>query len=204
MKKTFRGGWSIIDKFNLEQITDLILTGCNPETAKPDTWLYDWFINDANNSLTILDFGCGIGRNTFGLATHFPKWKIYGYDSEGMIGKSKEYYNIHYDGKMPDNLTFLTDWEKVKSIKFDKVICMLVLQHIYEADLANYAKDFKNMTKFMLVSGRRFNDDLKKRSTWTILEEQGLIPSKFFCGHLQIPYTSEGDPNEHNIAFYEW
>ena len=202
MKETFRGAWGKIEEFDLTKVTDLIVTGRTPEEAKPDEWLYDWFKEDADKPLTIMDFGCGMGRNAFGLATHFKNWSVIGYDSEGMISKSKEYCDLHYKGVYPSNLQFCPDWEELKQVKFDKIICMLVLQHIFEDDLVKYAQDFKGMTKFMLVAGRRFNDGPKRRSTWTILQEQGLTPSRFFDGHVEIPFEPEGVREGHNIAFY--
>lgn len=203
MKESFRGAWGKIGTYDLEHVTDLIVTGRTPSEAKPDEWLYEWLGHYADKPITILDFGCGMGRNTFGLATKFPNWNVYGYDSEGMIEKSKAYCDIHYNGVKPANLTFESDWEKVKAIHFDVVICIIVLQHIFEADLANYAKDFKGMTDFLLVAGRRYNDDTKHRSTWAILQENGLTPYKFFKGHIEIPFETEGTPEEHNIAFYK-
>ena len=202
MKESFRGAWKKISEFDLNKVTDLIVTGRTPEQAKPDTWLYGLLKKDANTPLTIMDFGCGMGRNSFGFAEHFPNWSVVGYDSEGMIGKSKEYCQLHYNGVTPPNLKFDPDWEKLKTKKFDKIICMLVLQHIFEEDLAKYIKDFKTMTKQLIVFGRRFNDDKACRSTWAILEQNGLVPSKFFGGHLEIPYSAEGDPHEHNMAYY--
>jgi 2-polyprenyl-3-methyl-5-hydroxy-6-metoxy-1,4-benzoquinol methylase len=202
MKETFRGAWGKIDQFDLNKVTDLIVTGRKPEDAKPDVWFYEWLKEDSEKPITILDFGCGMGRNTFGLATYFKKWTVTGYDSEAMIAKSKDYCQLHYNGVLPPNLKFETDWEKLRTQRFDKILCMIVLQHIFEADLARYVKDFKVMTKHLMVFGRRFNDDKARRSTWTVLEENGLVPDKFFAGHLRIPYTPDGDPNEHNMAYY--
>ena len=91
----------------------------------------------------------------------------------------------------------------MKEEKFDVIFCGLVLQHIYEDALGVYLKDFKNMTKKMIVMGRRFNDDPKGRSTWTILGENGWVPSKFLSGLTQIPYTPDGNPEDHNIAIYD-
>lgn len=201
MKETFRGAWGKIDQFDLNKITDLIVTGRTPKEARPDEWLYEWLKDDADKPITILNFGCGMGRNTFGLATHFKNWTVIGYDSEAMIGKSNDYYQLHYDG-VPPNLKFETEWGKLRAQRFDKIICIIVLQHIFENDLINYAQDFKEMTKFLMVAGRRFNDGPLRRSTWAILAEQGLVPSKFFAGHVEIPFSADGPEEAHNIAFY--
>lgn len=201
MKNTFNG-WSNVDIMNFDAVVDLIMTGHTADQMRPDEWLFK-YLEDDNKPLTILDFGCGVGRNSFGLATLHPNWKIIGYDSEQMISRVPEYANINYNGKIPINLSFISDWEYIKQYKFDRIICIIVLQHIKEYDLGIYLNDFKNMTNFLLVSGRRFNDDVKNRSVWTILEENGFYPEKFMRGNTIIPYNAEGNPEDHNTALYK-
>lgn len=200
MKDTFTG-WAKVNQFELGKVVDLIVTGCTVNQAKPDTWLSE-FLGDADKNITLLDFGCGVGRNAIGLALKHPNWTIVGYDSDQMISHVPEFVAINYNGKVPDNLYFVTDWDQICQRKFDKVMAVIVLQHIYEEPLKKYCQDFKKITKFLMVHGRRFNDDKDKRSTWSIMEEAGLIPKKFMAGHVEIPYSPEGDPNEHNIAYY--
>ena len=136
------------------------------------------------------------------MAEQQKNWKIVGYDSEQMIDRVPEFASIKYKNGIPNNVQFISDWEQLKLQKFDKIMCIIVLQHIYEKDLVKYIQDFKKMSPFIFVHGRRYNDDIKHRSNWTIIEEQGLIPNKFFKGHIMIPYSSDGDPNEHNAAQY--
>jgi ribosomal protein L11 methylase PrmA len=200
MKNTFNN-WEKIAKMDIDSVTNYILTGHKASTAKPDIWILN-IIGKEDKPMTILDFGCGIGRNTLGLAKINQKWNIVGYDSENIISRVPEFVDINYNGIMPSNVQFVSDWNQLKTTKFDKIIAVIVLQHIMEKVLIEYIRDFKNMTNFLCVSGRRFNDDVKKRSTWTIIEEQGLIPSKFYKGHIPIIYSPLGDPNEHNIACY--
>ena len=92
--------------------------------------------------------------------------------------------------------------DTVKNEKFDTILCCLVLQHIHEDVLKSYIEDFKKMTSKLIVFGRRFNDDVKCRSTWIIMEENGLIPSKFYANGNETPYVANGDPHEHNLSIY--
>lgn len=202
MKNTFHG-WSSVDKLGIDEVSDLIVTGCKASEARPDEWLYP-FIGTPDDSIRVLDFGCGFGRNAFGFSTHGQNWRVVGYDNEAMLGRVAEFSDIHYGGKIPFNLAFVSDWEQLKTQSFDCIVCSIVLQHIYEDALATYAKDFRGMTKHLIVTGRRFNDDVTRRNTWAILGENGLVPKKFYAGHLLIPYTPEGDPHEHNTAIYRW
>lgn len=200
MKNTFHE-WSAVGKFDLDKVCDLIVTGRKASEARPDVWVYP-FIGDAEQPLRVLDFGCGFGRNALGIASKHDKWSVVGYDNEAMLSRVNEFAAIHYGGVIPPNLTFTSDWEKLKTETFDCIACIIVLQHIYEDALAVYANDFKKMTKRLFITGRRFNDDKNNRSTWTILGEQGLVPDKFYAGHIEIPYKPDGDPGEHNIALY--
>ena len=201
MKDTFHG-WSTVGQMDIDVVADLIATGRKVSDVKPDDWLINNFIGFPDQNKLILDFGCGFGRNAFGMAKHSKKWTIIGYDNEAMLSKVPEFATINYKGELPENLLFMSDWNRVSLYKVDVIVCTLVLQHIYEHTLIKYIQNFKKMTHRLVVSGRRFNDDATKRSTWTILEEEGLIPDKFYGVNEEMPYTAEGDPEEHNTAVY--
>lgn len=198
MKDTFHG-WATVGEMKIDRVADLIVTGRKANEAVPDEWIFP-YIGDPSESLTVLDFGCGFGRNSFGLARQ-SNWTVVGYDNEAMLGRVKEFSSINYDGRIPKNLWFLSDWEQVKLHRVDRIFCSLVLQHIYEDALRTYIKDFKRMTTRLVVVGRRSNDEAL-RSTWTILEEQGLVPREFYSGPQKIDYVPEGAPEDHNMAIY--
>lgn len=199
MKDTFHG-WAGVKKLNIDTVSDLILTGHKAKDARPDSWLFK-YIGDKNTPLEVLDFGCGFGRNAFALANYGDKWMVTGYDNDSMLEKTKEFCGIQYAGKSFKNLRFVSDWDSIKVRKFNCIYCTLVLQHIYEDALVTYIGDFKKMTNLLLVAGRRFNDQ-RRKSTWAIIEEQGLVPEEFYLGGNKISYSAEGTPNEHNWAIY--
>lgn len=200
MKNTFNE-WSKVDQYDLDTVSNLILTGKTAKEALPDKWL-NKYLGNPIYSLKILDFGCGMGRNTFELGASFPHWTIVGYDNENMISKVKEYYPIHYSKQVPLNICFISDWDILKHQKFDTIYCCLVLQHIHKDVLSSYISDFKRMTSRLVVSGRRFNDSEHLPSTWKILEDNGLIPNVFLNGDTEITYQSDGLLEDHNTAIY--
>ena len=57
----------------------------------------------------------------------------------------------------------------------------------------------------MIVSGRRFNDDIdsitgKFKNTWKILEDNGFYPyDAEYKG-----YTTDGDVDDHRTLCYKW
>lgn len=202
MKNTFNG-WSNIGNMSLDAVTNLIVTGKTSREAMPDTWIFK-YIGDKNTQLNILDFGCGIGRNTFGLSKYSSKWSIVGYDNESMLDKTTEFWNLNYGGSISRNIWFQSEWDRiVKYYKFDVIFCNLVIQHIYEDAIKNYIQDFKKISPTLMVTGRRFNDDVNHRSNWEILEESGLKPTIFKHGDVDIVYNPIGNPEDHNIAIYK-
>lgn len=202
MKNTFEGMWGRIGELDIDQTSNLIVTGKKASAVVPDEWIYK-FIGKPEDTITVLDFGCGFGRNSFGMANHGKRWSVIGYDSEGMLAKTKEFAAVNYGGKIPTNLQFVSEWEHLRCQTFDRIVCIIVLQHINEAPLVQYLTDFKQMTKRLIVSGRRYNDDEKRRSTWTILQEQGLTPTGFYINDVtQVQYAPEGDPEQHHLACY--
>ena len=200
MKNTFNI-WNKIEDLSIDGVTNLILTGATLRQSHPDIGAYRIFGN-IETSLNILDFGCGIGRNSFGLASYSAMWNIVGYDNEVMLSRTSEYKEMHYKDIEFKNLKFETDWERVKNMKFDVIFCNLVLQHIHESALTQYLSDFKTMTSLLIVNGRRFNDEMadgKYKNTWNILEKNGYFP---YNAH-ETNYSADGDPNHHMNCIYK-
>jgi len=80
-----------------------------------------------------------------------------------------------------------------------------VFQHIFEDDLSIYLTDLKKITDRLVVSGRRFNDDVeesKYKNTWEILEKNGWFPSECYRDN-NLKYSSAGDINEHFLCVYD-
>jgi SAM-dependent methyltransferase len=202
MNNSFNG-WLHIDQFNLNKVIDLVLTNGTPETINSDMWLTP-MIGDKSESLSVLDFGCGVGRNIFDFSHNIPNWKFYGYDNPHMMNKANEYSKIRFNKQICDypNLELISDWDILKTIKFDCIYATIVLQHIHEKDLNVYLQYIKQMTHRLVVSGRRFNDDIidgKYKNTWQILENNGFYPSNA----KEINYKIDGDPEEHITCIYD-
>ena len=202
MIKTFNS-WNDVKKLSLDDVVDLVLTNGTAETINSDMWLTP-LIGDEFKSLSILDFGCGVGRNIFDFSRNFPNWKFYGYDNPHMLDKANEYSKLKFNKTIYDysNIELIRNWEQLKKIKFDCIYATLVFQHIHENDLNLYLQDIKRMTNKLIVSGRRFNDDMvdgKYKNTWQILENNGYHPSNI----NDIKYSIEGDPEEHTLCIYD-
>ena len=189
-----------------------IITNDDTNTFKNvngDLWLYP-DIGDSSERVGVLDFGCGVGRNSFALSLHSYAWSIVGYDNINMILNSQEYCQLKY--RCSDvsfkNLEFECNWDAVKTKKFDCVLSVLCFQHIYESDLVTYLNDIRDLTNKMVVVGRRFNDDVDKdgnyKNTWKILESCGYIPDKLVGSADPSEYMSDGDPDEHFTCLYTW
>lgn len=193
-------GWETIALKDLDFIADKILTARNIADFKEDENFLE-ILGNENSSIIILDFGCGIGRNTFGMSLKRPKWKFVGYDNENMISKTKPYVCIKYpDFKEFSSVSFSSEWQVVNTQQFDVIFCNLVLQHIYEKDLNIYLNDFRKMTHKLVVHGRRLNDDNGK-NTWKILENNKYFPVN--CNSFN-GYSINGNPEEHFTCIYQW
>ena len=92
---------------------------------------------------SVLDFGCGLGRN-------FPllrKWAdtITGYDLPSMIERCKEVEKAD---------VFTSVWEEVRILPFDATFVSLVLQHMLDTEVAAVITDFHDMSPLLLVASR--------------------------------------------------
>jgi cyclopropane fatty-acyl-phospholipid synthase-like methyltransferase len=149
-----------------ETAPNLILTGVKTDKEadgfKPSTAFINWMSVHAK----VLDFGAGIGRNTFTLADKYQT--VHAFDFPNMIAILKD--------RMPDiyNVTTYTDWNDVKCQKYDAIFASLVLQHIFPADLYRYSDDFAKMTTTIYLITRNYTDGYRQ-SVYDILSKNWQI-----------------------------
>lgn len=200
------GRWKKITDLNLNKVVDMVLTNHNTENVTPSTPVFS-NIGSTSDSLTILDFGSGVGRNTFPLSEYSNKWQIVGYDNETMLKAAEEFAIEKYSKEAKDfhNITLTSNWNELKNRKFDCIVAIIVLQHISESDLDIYIQDIKKMTNKFIVTGRRSLDELNPygsyKSVWKILEKNGLFP--VLCNNGEL-YKESTDPSDHILCVYNF
>ena len=201
MKFTFEH-WE--DDNSLEKLFPKIMTGKNViEEFIPDINLLS-ILNDYPQR--ILDFGCGIGRNTLALCQDYPTWSIVGYDNKMMLEKMEEYSQKKYNKNMDtfNNLKLTYDWEEIKKMKFDWIVCIIVLQHIKEIELEVYLDDFKCIGSKLLVIGRAWLDEVdgnnKNKNVEEIMKRHNLIPKVNLYAFSPVIH---GIPQLHSANIYE-
>lgn len=98
---------------------------------------------------SILDFGCGIGRNFSAFEDFYLT--VSGYDLPNMIDLCKTLHKVD----------LFDNWDEVSTRSYDLIFCCIVLQHIPMGNLMRYLRDFYHMTDKLLVYGRVTNDYFK-------------------------------------------
>lgn len=184
-------------------LSDIITGTKSIDTFSPSFHIINTL--DANKNFNILDFGCGVGRNSVYMALHYPKWNITGYDNDFMVNHVRTLANLKYKKSLDDipNLKLYTTWEDVLKFKYDLVICSLVLQHIGEQDLDVYLESFKTISNKFIILSRRALDELddknKQKNVWVILEKHGFKnPSMIESSN----YSVYGDGEQHYTCVY--
>lgn len=134
-----------------EDIRERILTGY--KAGKPFTPYVPTVALPAGLD-SVLDFGCGLGRN-------FPYLKrvarsVAGFDLPPMIARCRTVASEGV-GLLSD------DWEQIKTLHFDLIVASLVLQHIEPAPLRTYLADFprvSGLTYLLTRTGTDFSENI--------------------------------------------
>ena len=167
---------------NKDTAGDLILTGYTGEFK--DMPIYEEVLGLVGNGNRILDFGCGVGRNTIALSNMYNS--VFGFDLPSMI-------ELIPEENKSENITYSYDWSTIRDLSFDCVLSSLVFQHIEDEELKNYLYDLSKMTDKMIMHSRTWIDHTETK----VLD----IVEKYFIAEY-IKYTR--DPNnpvdDHFIA----
>ena len=98
---------------------------------------------------SVLDFGCGLGRN-FPYLSGIAQ-SVAAFDLPPMIERCRE-----VAGGMVDLLS--PDWNQLRQLRFDLVFTTLVLQHIEPDPARSFLRDFSSMTPSVYLLTRTDTD----------------------------------------------
>jgi hypothetical protein len=126
-----------------EDLRERILTGF--KSGKPFTpYLPTLRLPESIGS--VLDFGCGLGRNFPYLTTVAAR--VVGFDLPEMIARVRDL--------APGAVVLSSDWDAVRAMPFDLIFGSLVLQHVPEDWCRRVLADFARMAPatYLLARGR--------------------------------------------------
>lgn len=114
-------------------------------------------LGDFSQSLRILDFGCGLGRNIVGMVAKARErggdLTVVGYDNENMLKRAETY--LRSKDSFTENVMLLSDWDAVLSCgPYDVVFANLVFQHMFPQNIDFCLSSLAGKTKSLYVYGR--------------------------------------------------
>jgi SAM-dependent methyltransferase len=130
-----------------EDLRERILTGF--KAGKPFT-PYAATLPLPAGMTSVLDFGCGLGRNFSYLGTIARR--VVGFDLPEMIERAREVVPWR------SGLALSSDWDAVRAMPFDLIFASLVLQHIPEDRCREALADFARMAPVTYLLARGAGD----------------------------------------------
>lgn len=191
--------WAEIAKLPNTQVREYILTnhesqGWEASTVPLLNLIKDWVKLDLNSS--ILDYGCGLGRNLIPLAA--AGYHVHGFDTEAMIQAATPIVNSN-----KYKICLYDDFQSIQhkadtSTPFDMILVSLVAQHMHPDDIREAFSQFSKMSNKLLVTGRDWNDfvprDQRPLATWELIDEA--------LSDSMILVREEHDSGEHGTKLW--
>jgi SAM-dependent methyltransferase len=128
-----------------EDLRERILTGF--KSGKPFTPYFPTLALPESIA-SVLDFGCGLGRNFSYLTTVAAR--VVGFDLPEMIARVREL--VPRSGAV----VLSSDWDAIRAMPFDLIFASLVLQHVPETVCRRVLADFARMAPatYLLARGQ--------------------------------------------------
>ncbi len=208
--------FGIWDKLPKDDIANMIVSGVKSlDDLRPSENIIRQ-IGDIHASRSVLDFGCGVGRNIAGMMRLAPTWSVVGYDNKLMVARATEFLS-GVDVREMTSVRLESDWNEIVKIaylkKIDTIFCCLVLQHIPETQLRWYLEQFKNIGNELFVFGRRALDPSNTngydggkifRSVWDTIIDSGFDIMNAQDGFIESAGGfNEGKGNDHHWAIFK-
>ena len=141
-----RGEWTDIATGDADELRERILTGF--KAGKPFTPYLPTIALPAPLE-SVLDFGCGLGRNFPYLKTVASR--VVGYDLPPMIERCRALATETVGD-------LISDWEQGRTRRYDLVFASLVLQHIDTDECRRYLADFARIAPHVYLLTRTRTD----------------------------------------------
>jgi hypothetical protein len=141
-----REEWSDIAAGDEDDLRERILTGY--KSGKPFT-PYVPTVVPAAPIESVLDFGCGLGRNFPYLKTIAAR--VEGFDLPPMIERCRALATEQVS-------RLSSDWAEVRARRYDLIFASLVLQHIDTDECRQYLADFAGMARYVYLLTRARSD----------------------------------------------
>lgn len=171
--------WQSVNEINAG---DAILSGY--QGSLEDMPVYDEVMMLIGSGKTALDFGCGVGRNSYAMAQKFDR--VVGFDLPNMLAIVPEKNKL-------ENISYYDDWDLVKQNKFDITLASLVFQHIEDNELNSYLSDLQQITDKLVLHSRTWIDH---SHTWVL----PTVEKYFTMETLKYDADPNSDNQDHFLA----
>ena len=164
---------------------DAILTGYKGDTL--DMPVYDNVMSKLKHHGSILDFGCGAGRNLKYLVSHYDK--VYGYDYPNMLKF------VPRETLANKNLYLLDSLDKVLIRRYDEILCSLVLQHIHPTELRSLLEELVLHSSRFIIHSRIWVD-------FTFEPIAPILADYLNIESIEYQKDPNSDENDHFIGIF--
>jgi SAM-dependent methyltransferase len=133
---------------DIDEALDAILTGY--EGPVEDMPVYQDVVRYLKHTGSILDFGCGAGRNIAYLKDYYTR--VYGYDYPNMLKF------VSRQTLEDENVYLTSDLNSVYAREYDEVLLSLVLQHIHIDELREILEELSLCSRRFIIHSRVWID----------------------------------------------